>query len=305
MRRLLALVVWLVLGAQAAAQERYFDSGGVRLRYVERGAGAAVVLVHGFTGQLERPWVDNGLLDELARGYRVVAFDLRGHGRSDKPGDAAAYADIGVDVLRLMDYLGIARAHLVGYSLGGIIAAKLLTTDAHRFSSAVIAAAAHRRGRGPESERAAEADAIELERGPIPYRSLILSTAPTHEPRPDDVALGAISAAIVARGDYRLAHAALLRARRSLLVRDEELAAVRVAALVIVGSADPALPRIQRMTSMWPSARLVIVPGATHPVAHPRSLAQRREFVDAVRDFIAASDSAGASSRPPIPSSRP
>lgn len=307
MRLLLALVVGLLLGANAGAQDRYFDSGGVRLRYLERGAGEAVVLVHGFTGQLERPWVDNGLLDALARDYRVVAFDLRGHGKSDTPHDAAAYAELGVDVVRLMDHLGIARAHVVGYSLGGIIAAKLLTTHGHRFSSAVIAAAAHRRSRGPDIERAAEADAVELEKGPLPYRALILSTAPSDEPKPEGEALAAISAAIVARADNRRAHAAILRARHALVVRDEDLAAVRSPVLAIVGALDPALPRVRRMASIVPAARLVVVPGATHPVAHPRSLAQQREFAETVRRFIAAaaSGSAAASSTPPTPSSRP
>jgi len=304
MRPLLALLVWLLLGAPAAAQERYFDSGGARLRYLERGSGSAVVLVHGITGELERPWVENGLFDELARTHRVVAFDLRGHGKSDKPHDPAAYADIGLDVIALMDHLAIARAHLVGYSLGGIIAAKIVTTHPQRFASVTLAAAAHRRGRGPESDRAAEADALELERGPLPYRSLILSTLPSDAPPLAPERLAAISAAIAERSD-RLAHAALLRARGALVVRDEDLAAVRLPALAIVGSADPALKRVQRMASIWPAVRLVVVPGATHPVLDPRSLARRAEFRQAVAAFIAASDSAAASSIPPRPSSRP
>jgi pimeloyl-ACP methyl ester carboxylesterase len=304
MRPFAALLLMLFLGAQAAAQDRYFDSGGVRLRYLERGSGSAVILLHGFTGQLERPWVDHGLFDDLARGHRVVAFDLRGHGESGKPHEPAAYADIGLDTIRLMDHLGIARAHVVGYSLGGIIAAKLLTTDPQRFASAVIAGASHRRGRGTQMDLAVEADAVELERGPLPYRSLILSTAPTDEPPLSAEGLVALSAAIAGRSD-RLAHAALLRGRDALLVLDEQLAKVRVPALAIVGSADPALPRIQRMVSKWPAARLLVVPGATHPVLHPRSLAQRAEFKEAVRSFIAANDSGAASSTPPTLSSRP
>ena len=303
--RLLPFLVFVVclVPAAASAQDRSFTAAdGVRLRYVERGSGPAVVLIHGFTGQLEAPWIDNGLLADLAKDHRVVAFDLRGHGRSDKPRDAAAYADIGVAVIRLMDHLGIGRAHLVGYSLGGIIVLKLLTTHPQRIASAIIAGAAHRRSRGAEIDKAVEADALEMERGPLPYRSLILSTAPTDEPRPDGEALAAISAAIVARNDP-LAHAALMRARSALVVRDEDLAAVRVPALALVGAADPALPRVERMAKRWRGVRLQVVPGATHPVRHPRSLAVHPAFAPTVRGFIAAasSGSAAASSTPPRP----
>src|SRR5688572_13881467 len=109
----------------AVAQDRFFDSGGVRIRYVERGAGVPVVLVHGFTANIERSWIETGVLPDLARDYRVIAFDLRGHGGSDKPHEPRAYEEVGLDVIRLLDHLEISRAHVVGYSLGGIIVAKL------------------------------------------------------------------------------------------------------------------------------------------------------------------------------------
>ena len=61
----------------------------------------------------------------LERRYRVVRYELRGHGRSTSParGDApTTIADLGEDVVRLMDHLGIDRAHQVGLSIGGMIA---------------------------------------------------------------------------------------------------------------------------------------------------------------------------------------
>ena len=183
-----ALARWLIFSllwtSTAFAQDRFFDSGGVRIRYVDHGAGAPVVLVHGFTGEHRaRRGSRPAILPDLARDYRVIAFDLRGHGKSDKPHDPLAYEDLAVDVIRLMDHLKLQQAHLVGYSLGGIILAKLLTTHPQRFISAVLGGAAYRRSQSKDADRETEAAAREIEAGI--YRALVVSTAPTDEPPPE------------------------------------------------------------------------------------------------------------------------
>jgi len=277
------LAVFLLFGS-ALAQDRYFDAGGVRIRYVDQGSGPAVVLVHGFTGDIERSWLNTGLLPDLARDYRVLALDLRGHGHSDKPHDPHAYDEIALDVIRLLDHLKIEKAHVVGYSLGGIIVAKLLTTHQNRFLSAVLGGAAYRRARAESADDATEAAAHEIEAGV--YRALIVSTAPTDEPPPSEEAIRARSREIAASGDLR-AHAALMRARRALLVSDAEIASVRVPTLAVVGAADPALPRVQAMAKRWPGLEVEVVPGATHPTVHERGVPRRPEFLRAIRRWIA------------------
>ena len=283
--RLLLLALLSCLACSAAGEDRFFDAGGVRIRYVERGAGAPIVLVHGFTGTVERTWINTGILPELAREHRVIALDLRGHGHSGKPHDPAAYEAIGTDVIALLDHLQIARAHAVGYSLGGIIVIKLLTTHPERFASAVLGGAAYRRARSAEADRAADAAAREIEAGI--YRALIVSTAPTDEPPPGEEAIRARSREIAASADVQ-AHAALMRARRALLVSDAEVAVLRVPALAVVGSADPALPRVLAMRKRWPALEVEVVPGAAHPTVHERGLPRRPEFVAAIRRHIAA-----------------
>jgi len=268
----------------ALAQDRFFDAGGVRIRYVDHGAGTAVVLVHGFTGNIERAWIDTGILPDLARDHRVLALDLRGHGRSGNPHDPRAYDELALDVVRLMDHAGVERAHAVGYSLGGIILAKLLTTHPERFASAVLGGAAYRRSQGAEADRATEAAAREIEGGL--YRALVVSTAPTDEPPPSDEAIRRRSREISEANDV-LAHAALMRARRALLVADAEIAAVRVPSLAIVGAADPALPRVKAMQKRWPGLEVEVVPGAAHPTVHARGLPGRPEFAATIRRHIA------------------
>ena len=279
--RLLALFVFL---GTAAAQDRYFDAGGVRIRYVDVGSGPAVVLVHGFTGDIERSWINTGVLANLSTDHRVLAFDLRGHGHSGKPHDPRAYDEIGLDVIRLLDHTGVKRAHVVGYSLGGIIIAKLLTTHPERFTSALIGGAAYRRSRSARADRENEAAAREVEAGI--YRALIVSTAATDEPRPGEEAIHARSREIAGSNDVH-AHAALMRARRALLVSDAEIAAVRVPTLALVGGADPALLRVQAMREFWQDLHVQVVPGATHPTVHERGLPRRPEFAQAIRRWIA------------------
>jgi pimeloyl-ACP methyl ester carboxylesterase len=282
--RCVGALVFCALAVTASAQDRYFDAGGVRIRYVERGAGAPVVLVHGFTANIERAWVHTGILPDLARDYRVIAFDLRGHGKSDKPHDPRAYEELGLDVIHLMNHLRIERAHAVGYSLGGIILAKLLTTHPQRFLSAVLGGAAYRRSQGEDAERATEAAAREIEAGI--YRALVVSTAPSDEPPPGEDMIRRRSQEISQESDL-LAHAALMRARRALLVTDAEIGAVRIPTLAVVGAADPAAPRVKAMQKRWPGLEVEVVAGATHPTVHARGLPRSPEFAAAIRRHIA------------------
>ena len=128
LRSCAVLTCLLLVPATSFGQDKFFDSNGVNIRYVERGAGEAVVLLHGVGGSLDTSWTQTGRFQELAADYRVIAFDARGHGKSGKPHDPKQYGrEMGLDVIRLLDHLGITRAHIVGYSMGGMITSQLLT----------------------------------------------------------------------------------------------------------------------------------------------------------------------------------
>src|SRR5512145_700779 len=113
---ILGLIVLLVAPAWAAdapVQDLHFDSAGVEIRYTVQGEGEPVVLVHGFTASVETNWGQPGVIAALAEDFRVIAIDARGHGKSGKPHDPAAYgANMMEDVIRLMDHLGILKAHI-------------------------------------------------------------------------------------------------------------------------------------------------------------------------------------------------
>jgi pimeloyl-ACP methyl ester carboxylesterase len=118
----------------------YFDSDGVQIYFEEHGKGEPVVLVHGFASRAEHNWGAMNWFTTLAAHYRVVALDCRGHGKSGKPHDPAAYAGgtMGDDVIRLMDHLGIKRTLIMGYSMGGRIVTGLLMSHPERLRAAVL-----------------------------------------------------------------------------------------------------------------------------------------------------------------------
>jgi pimeloyl-ACP methyl ester carboxylesterase len=124
----------ILAGIAHAGESRYFDSDGVRLRYIIDGGGETVVLLHGFSGSSQGLYVNPGTFDTLvAAGYRVVALDQRGHGMSDKRYDASDYGlNMVEDVRRLLDHLDADRVHLVGYSMGARVSSGFLAAYPER-----------------------------------------------------------------------------------------------------------------------------------------------------------------------------
>ena len=115
-----------VVAFATAPKSDSFDAKGVKIHYLLAGSGEPVVLIHGLDSSAEINWNVNGVVGELAKDHEVVAFDMPGHGRSDKPTSDDAYGrQIVEDVVLLMDHLKLKKAHIVGYSLGGMVAPQI------------------------------------------------------------------------------------------------------------------------------------------------------------------------------------
>jgi pimeloyl-ACP methyl ester carboxylesterase len=129
----------LAFGGTALLQADEFMSKEAKIHYVVAGKGEPVILVHGLASSAKMNWEMPGTVADLAKHYQVIAFDNRGHGKSDKPQAESQYGvEMVEDVVRLMDHLNLRKAHVVGYSLGGMIAMKLLVLHPDRVSSAVL-----------------------------------------------------------------------------------------------------------------------------------------------------------------------
>ena len=122
-----------------------FTSGGLALAYDDiqppGEAAGTVLLVHGFATSRAENWRRLGWYGAFERkNYRVVAFDLRGHGESQKPHDPAAYgreALVG-DIVGLMDHLALGRVDLMGYSMGARLSLQTALAHPDRVANLIV-----------------------------------------------------------------------------------------------------------------------------------------------------------------------
>ncbi|EJF88766.1 alpha/beta fold hydrolase [Bartonella tamiae] len=104
----------------------YFDHDGFKLAFRQNGDGDPILLIHGFASSSLINWYSPGWFRTLNEaGYRVIAIDNRGHGLSDKSHDPSVYLPefMANDALALLNYLGINKSHVMGYSMGARISA--------------------------------------------------------------------------------------------------------------------------------------------------------------------------------------
>jgi pimeloyl-ACP methyl ester carboxylesterase len=115
---------------------------GVRIYYEVHGAGPPLLLHHGFSSTIER-WRVFDYIDALKPHYRVIAMEARGHGRSDKPHDPAAYTmELRTgDVAAVLDATGVERVHYWGYSMGARTGFAFLQMHPDRAASFINGAA--------------------------------------------------------------------------------------------------------------------------------------------------------------------
>ena len=109
---------------------RSFD--GTRIAYVVQGSGPAVLLLHGFGADHVLNWARPGVVDALTgAGRRVIATDARGHGASDKPHNPDGYGGDAMvrDAQAVLDHLGVEQVDVVGYSMGSMVAARLVPEE--------------------------------------------------------------------------------------------------------------------------------------------------------------------------------
>ncbi len=117
----------------------YTNNNGVKIYYEVEGQGPPLVLAHALAGS-SNSWRRDGYIDSLRNDYRLIFFDARGHGKSDKPYDASAcYVTImASDVTAIIDNLGIEQAHYFGYSLGARVGFWLAAHNGNRFFSFIL-----------------------------------------------------------------------------------------------------------------------------------------------------------------------
>ena len=253
-----------------------FFSNGFRIDYEDRGEGEPVILLHGFAANRRNNWQLPGWYRTLGRaGFRVIAPDARGHGRSQMSSDPEDFGAEGIaaDTVRLMDHLDLERAHLVGYSMGGRNAGWLLSRYPDRFKSVVIAGAGMNL-LSPEDARYWEKKGY--------------SVTPDNEPR-DSLAkprLAPILDGLTYVGGRAGSLSACLLGGFSSM-SSSEFADVSVPTLVICGEKDTVSGHPEPLASSIPGARSVVAPGANHLSAVTDGFF-RNEVIDFLREHTQA-----------------
>ncbi len=203
-----------------------FESNGVKIQYTVEGKGEPAVLIHGLYSSADVNWRLPGTIKALAAHYQVIALDLRGHGNSDKPDKDEAYGvEMAEDIVRLLDHLKVEKAHVVGYSMGGMVAMKLVTMHPDRARSLTLG------GMGWLKEGSRLQEFWER----IPDRGKAKTPA------------------------------ACLRGLAKLAVTEKEVKAVRVPVTILIGDRDPVrqlyVAPLQQVRPDWP---VTVIEGAGH-----------------------------------------
>ena len=242
----------------------YANNNGVKIYYEVEGEGPPLVLAHGQSRTLDS-WRTYGYADALKQDFKLVLFDARGHGKSDKPHDPTAY---GVkragDVVAVLDDLGMGKAHYFGYSMGARTGFRVATQSLSRFHSFVLCGSSPYPG---EDEVKTTQDAIDgfktIRTDPeaaLVQRERLFGRSLTKEERNLYVSsdVEALIALVTARLDWPS-------------LTNDELSHISVPCLLYCGDLDTAHDGAKKSVNHMPQATFVSLPGLAHIQAFERS----------------------------------
>ncbi len=244
------------------------ERNGVRIYYEDHGSGPALLLSHGYSAT-SRMW--RGQVDALADDYRVLSWDIRGHGLSDSPPDVADYAEAEAvaDMAALLDHCGIARAVVGGLSLGGYLSLAFHLAHPER----VLALMLFDTGPGYKNDAAREGWNENAEARARAFEEKGLESLGGGAEVRISQHRSATGLALAARGTLKQFNARVI----------ESLPDVGVPSLVLVGAEDrPFLAATKYMAGKIPGATHVVIDDA----GHASNIDQRKAFNTAVRSFL-------------------
>jgi pimeloyl-ACP methyl ester carboxylesterase len=260
----------------SALDTRFLDIAGLRARYLVRGSGPPVLVLHGWGASIEAVLP---VITGLENAATVYTLDLPGFGESALPPEPWGVEDYQAFVAAFMDALDVERAALVGHSNGGRIAIRMASTEPQRVSKLVLVDSA----------------GIRPKRTLRWYRRVAIAKLGKHAARFLGRPGERLRDLLVARAgstDY-LQAGAMRRTLVRLVNSDlrEHLPRIEAPTLLIWGSedADTSLSAAREMESLIPDAGLVVFEGA----GHFSYLDQPARFAAVVRHFLAPPPASG------------
>ena len=258
------------------------SADGTRIHYITFGPadGEPLLLIHGL-GTDHLGWIMQR--PALAKDFRCIAIDNRGSGRSDKPIASYELTDLASDALAVLDAEGVESAHVVGASMGGVVAQILAVTRPGRVRSLVLACTACNMGEWREElfrEWIERAPVLGMRRFMTENLNWLIGPRSMRRLWPIANVIGIMASRSPSHGVVNQLRA-LLSVDQSLM---SELATITAPTLVVVGSQDILTPVAdsEQVASMIPGAEFAVIRGAAHGLMFDHA----RTFNSMLLDFL-------------------
>ena len=257
-----------------------------RMAWLEAGAGWPLILLHAFplTADMWRPQ-----LEQVPQGWRFIAPDLRGFGRTQslppKGGSQTTMDDYAQDVCALMDGLKIGEAVIGGLSMGGYVALALHRQSSSRFTGLVLADTRSQADTPQGRDDRVRMREVLATEGLSAVADQMLPTLLSEASRRDGAEAIRLTRAMIESNTPQAIDAAIV----AMMARPDstpDLAGISCATLVVVGEQDEITPvaEAQEMQRAIPRSTLTVIPGA----GHLSNLEQPASFSRALGDFLLA-----------------
>lgn len=245
----------------------YANNQGVRIYYEVEGQGHPLMLAHTFRRNLNR-WRQTGFVDALKSDYRLILFDARGHGESDKPHDPTAYGIKMVeDVIVVLDDLRTNRTNYLGYSMGAGVGFKAAVSYPDRFNCFILG-------------------------GSTPYPTIVQGNAPPILPPDSELFIRRVEQQLgrpltpderqaELANDFEALSACTISWQDITSLSNLDLSYISVPCLLYAGDLDPAYAAVKEASSHISGAKFLSLPGLNHAQASlsPQILLRIREFL--------------------------
>lgn len=245
----------------------FVDRNGVKIYYETHGDGPPLLLSHGYSAS-SHMWARQ--IDAFSKNYKLILWDMRGHGRSDYPDDQSQYSEEATvdDMAAILDAVGAQTAIIGGLSLGGYMSLAFHRKYPERTRALLIIDT----GPGYKNDEAR-----------AQWNERAIKTGERFERE----GLSRSGSAETREAPHRDAKGLARAARGMLSQRDarviESLPHIKVLSLVVVGADDtPFLKASDYMVAKIPNARKVVIPGA----GHAANIDQPELFNDAILNFL-------------------
>jgi len=245
---------------------------GVNIYYEDHGSGGAILLTHGYSAT-SKMW--SGQIGPLSEKYRVISWDMRGHGQSDSPSDRNLYSEAHSidDMAAILDSCGVSTAVIAGLSLGGYMSLAFNLKYPQRVTGLML----FDTGPGYKNDQARES-----------WNDMARKRADVIDAK----GLDSLGNSAEVRVSSHKSAAGLANAARGMLTQVDDriiqsLPEITIPTLALVGEKDKQfLGATDYMALKIPGARKEIIPGA----GHAANIDQPELFNSAVLDFVAGTD---------------